>query len=149
MKKLITWYKQKENGVYPIKKFGFCGVTIWGPGLHSWRRLLGPGKMGFCGQVCEVALSHRRRFHLVGFSISAASGMRNLSLLSDFCSCGRDLHYPLVACLDLSPVRGSRSCPAVGSLRVPLGADLILSFLMVSLAEAQVLPIDGVNCNAE
>ena len=72
--------------------------------------------------------------------------MRDLSLLSDFCSCGRCLHYPLVACLDLSLVRGSRSCLAVGSLRVPFGADLILPFLMVSLVEARVLPTDGANC---
>ena len=142
--------------------------------------------MGFCGRVCEVALPHRRRFHLAGFSISActhcpphhwcpdwgkdafvalgvtfslshrflavepydrpAFGMRDLSLSSDFCSCGRYLHYPLVACLKLSPVRGSKSCPAVGSLRVPFGADLILPSLTVSLAEAQVLPTDGTNC---
>ena len=72
--------------------------------------------------------------------------MRDLSLLRDFGSCGRCLHYPLVACLDLSPVRGSRSCLAVGSLRVPFGADLILPFLTVSLVEARVLPTDGANC---
>ena len=72
--------------------------------------------------------------------------MRDLSLSSDFRSCGRYLHYPLVACLDLSPVRGSRSCPVVGSLHVPFGAYLILPSLTVSLAEAQVLPTDGANC---
>ena len=72
--------------------------------------------------------------------------MRDLSLLSDFCSCGRYLHYPLVACLDLFLVRGLRSCPAVRSLRVLFGADLILPSLTVSLAEAQVLPTDGANC---
>ena len=71
--------------------------------------------------------------------------MRDLSLLSDFYSCGRYLHYPLVACLDLSPVRGSRSCLAVGSPRVPFGADLILPFLTVSLVEARVLPTNGAN----
>ena len=72
--------------------------------------------------------------------------MRDLSLLSDFCSCGRYLHYPLVACLDLFLVRGLRSCPAVRSLRVLFGADLILPSLTVSLAETQVIPTDGANC---
>ena len=72
--------------------------------------------------------------------------MRDLSLLSEVCSCGRCLHYPLVTCLDLSPVRGSRSCLAVWSLRVPFGAELILPFLMVSLVEARVPPTDGANC---
>ena len=75
--------------------------------------------------------------------------MRDLSLLSDFCSCGRYLHYPIVACLDLFPVQGSEGCPVVGSLRVPFGADLILPFLTVSLAEAQVLPTDGANCRVK
>ena len=72
--------------------------------------------------------------------------MRDLSLLSDFCSCGRCLHYPLVAYLGLSPVRGSRSCLAVESLRVPFDADLILPFLTVSLVEARVLPTNDANC---
>ena len=142
--------------------------------------------MDFCGRVCEVALPHKRRFHLVGFSTFActhypfhrwcldlgknaftalgatsssgrrflavepyyrsAFGMCNLSPSSDFYSCGRYLRYPLVACLDLFPVRGSKSCPTVGSLRVLFGADLILPSLTVSLAEAQVLPTDGANC---
>ena len=148
--------------------------------------MLGPCKTGFCGHVCEVAVPHRRRFHLAGFSIFActhyplhrwcpdwgkdafaalgitssssrqfltvepyyrpAFGMRDISLSSDFCSCGRYLRYLLVACLDLFPVRGSKSCPAVGSLRVPFSADLILPSLTISLAEAQVLPTDGANC---
>ena len=72
--------------------------------------------------------------------------MRDLSLSSDFCSCGRCLHYPLAACLDLSPVRGSKSCLVVGGLRVRFGADLILPFLTVSLVEALVLPTDDANC---
>ena len=142
--------------------------------------------MDFCGRVCEAALSHRRRFHLAGFSIFTcthcpphcwcpdwgkdafvalgatssssrrfltiepyyrpAFGMRDLSLSSDFCSSGRYLRYPLIACFDLFPVRGSKSCPIVGSLHVPFGADLILPSLMVSLAKAQVLPTDGASC---
>ena len=151
-----------------------------GPGPYLWRRLLGPCKTDFCGRICEVALPHRRRFHLAGFLTFActhchphrwcpdwgkdafvvlgatssssrrflivkpyyrpAFRMHDLSLLSDFCSCGRYLRYPLVTCLDLFPVRGSESCPAVGSLRVPFSANLILPSLMVSLAEAQVFP---------
>ena len=75
-----------------------------------------------------------------------AYGMHDLSLLSDFGSCGRCLHYPLVACLDLFLVRGLRSCLAVRSLRVLFGTNLILPSLTVSLAEAQVLPTDGANC---
>ena len=70
----------------------------------------------------------------------SCAGMHDLSLSSDFCSCGRYSHHPLIACFDLFPVRGSESCPVVGSLRVPFGADLILPFLTVSLAKAQVLP---------
>ena len=72
--------------------------------------------------------------------------MRDLSLSSDFYSCGRCSHYPLAACLNLSPVRDTKSCLAVGSLRVRFGADLILPFLTVSLVEAQILPIDGAIC---
>ena len=75
-----------------------------------------------------------------------AFGMHNLSFSNGFCSYERYLRYPLVACLDLSPVRGSRSCPTVGSLHVPFGVELILPSLTVSLAEAQVLPTDGANC---
>ena len=93
-----------------------------------------------------VTSSSSRRFLAVEPYDHPAFGMRDLSLSSDFCSCGRYLRYPLVACLDFFPVRGSRSCPAVGSLRVPFGADLILPSLTVSLVEAQVLPIDGANC---
>ena len=93
-----------------------------------------------------VTSSSSRRFLAVEPYDHPAFGMRDLSLSSDFCSCGRYLRYPLVACLDLSPVRGSRSCLAVGSLRVPFGADLILPSITVSLVEAQVLPTDGANC---
>ena len=96
--------------------------------------------------MLSVTSSSSRRFLAVEPYDRFAFGMRVLSLLSDFCSCGRYLRYPLVACLDLFPVRGSRSCPAVGSPRVPFGADLILPSLTVSLAEAQVLPTDGTNC---
>ena len=74
-----------------------------------------------------------------------AYGIRDFSLSSDFCSCGRCSHCPLVACLDLSPVRGSKSCLVIGSLRVRFGADLILPFLTVSLVETQVLLTDGAN----
>ena len=83
-----------------------------------------------------VTSSSSRRFLAVEPYDRFAYGVRDLSLLSDFCSCGTCLHYPLVACLDLSLVRGSRSCPAIGSLRVPFGADLILPFLAVLLIEA-------------
>ena len=65
--------------------------------------------------------------------------------MNDFYSYGWYVHYPFVACLDLSPVRGLKSCPAVGSLPVSFGADLILPSLTASLAEAQVLPTDGAN----
>ena len=87
-----------------------------------------------------------RRFLAVEPYDRFAYGMHDISLLSDFCSCGRCLHYPLVACLDLSLVRDSRSCLAVGSPHVLFGADLILPFLTVSLVEARVLPTDGANC---
>ena len=93
-----------------------------------------------------VTSSSSRRFLAVKPYDRFAYGMRDLSLLSDFCSCGRCLHYPLAACLDLSPVRGSKSCLAVGSLCVRFGADLILPFLTVSLVETQVLPTDPANC---
>ena len=92
-----------------------------------------------------VTSSSSRRFLAVEPYDRPVFRMRDLSLSSDFCLCGRYLRYPLVACLDLSPVRGSRSCLAVGSLRVPFGANLILPSLTVSLAEAQVLPIDSAN----
>ena len=75
-----------------------------------------------------------------------AYGMRDLSLSSDFCSCERCSHCPLATCLDLSPVRDSKSCLTVGSLLVLFGADLILPFLTVSLVETQVLPTDDSNC---
>ena len=93
-----------------------------------------------------VTSSSSRRFLAVEPYDRFAYGMRDLSLLSNFYSCGRCLHYPLVTCLDLSPVRGSRSCPIVGSLCVPFGIDLVLPSLMVSLVEAQVLPTDDANC---
>ena len=93
-----------------------------------------------------VTSSSSRQFLTVKPYDRPAFGMRDLSLSSVFCSCGRYLHYPLVACLDLSSVRGSRSCPIVGSLCVPFGVDLVLPSLMVSLVEAQVLPTDDANC---
>ena len=74
-----------------------------------------------------------------------AYGMHDISLSSDFCSCGRCSHCLLVACLDLSPVRDSKSCLAVGNLRARFGTDLILPFLTVSLVETQVLPTDDAN----
>ena len=92
-----------------------------------------------------VTSSSNRRFLAVEPYDHFAYGMRDIFLLSDFYSYGRCLHYPLVAYLDLSPVRGSRSCLVVESLRVPFGADLILPFLTVSLVEARVLPTDGAN----
>ena len=50
-------------------------------------------------------------------------------------------------CLSWSlPVWGSKSCLAVGSLRVPYGAGLILPLLTVSHVKAWVLPTDGANC---
>ena len=66
-------------------------------------------------------------------------GMHDLFLLSDSCLCKRCSHCPLVAYLGLSPVRDSKSYPAVGNLHVRFGADLILLFLTVSLVETQVL----------
>ena len=93
-----------------------------------------------------VTSSSSRRFLAVEPYDHFAYRMRDLSLLSDFCSCGRCLHYPLVAYLNLSPVRGSRSCLVVVSPCVPLGADPILPFLTVSPVEARVLPTDGANC---
>ena len=92
-----------------------------------------------------VTSSSSRQFLTVEPYDRPAFGMHDLSLSSDFCSCGRYLHYSLVTYLDLFPVRGSRSCPAVGSLRVPFGANLILPSLTVSLTKAQVLPTDGAN----
>ena len=64
-----------------------------------------------------------------------AYGMHGLSLSIGFYSCERCSHCPLVACLGLSLVRGSKNCPAVGSLHVRSGADLILPFLTVSLVK--------------
>ena len=93
-----------------------------------------------------VTSSSSHRFLAVEPYDHFAYGMQDLSLLSGFCSWGRCLHYPFVAYLDLSPVRGSRSCLAIVSLRVPLGADPILPFLTVSLVEARVFPTDGANC---
>ena len=68
-----------------------------------------------------------------------AYGMHGLALSSGFYSCERYSHCPLVACLGLSLVRGSKYCPAIGSLHVRSGADLILLSLKVSLDETQVL----------
>ena len=110
--------------------------------LYHW--CLDWGKDAFV--ALDVTSSSSHRFLAVEPYDCPAFRMRNLSLSSDFCSCGRYLHYPLVACLNLSPIQSSRSYPTVGSLHVPFGADLILPSLMVSLTEAQVLPIDGANC---
>ena len=93
-----------------------------------------------------VTFPSSRRFLVVEPCDRFAYGMRDLSLSSDFCSCGKCLHYPPAACLDLSPVRDSKNCLAVGSLCVQFSADLILPFLTVSLVEAQVLPTDDANC---
>ena len=112
-----------------------CPLHRWCP---DWR------KDAFAALGATSSLS--RRFLAVEPYYRSAFGMCNLSPSSDFYSCGRYLRYPLVACLDLFPVRGSKSCPTVGSLRVLFGADLILPSLTVSLAEAQVLPTDGANC---
>ena len=92
------------------------------------------------------ASSSSHRFLTVKPCDRFAYGMCDLSLSSDFYSCGRCSHCPLAACLDLSPIRDSRSCLAVGSLRVRFGTDLILPFLTVSLVKTQVLPTDGANC---
>ena len=94
----------------------------------------------------DVTFPSSRRFLAVEPCDRFAYGMRDLSLSSDSCSCEKCLHYPLAACLDLSPVRGSKNCLAVGSLCVRFGADLILLFLTVSLVETQVLPTNGANC---
>ena len=75
-----------------------------------------------------------------------AYGMHGLALSSGFYSCERCSHCPPVACLGLFLVRGSKNCPAIGSLHFRFGADLILPFLTVSLVETQVLPTDGTNC---
>ena len=82
-----------------------------------------------------VTSSSSRRFLVVEPYDHFAYGMRDLSLLSGLCSWGRCLHYPLIAYLGLSAVRGSRSCLAVESLHVPFDTDLILPFLTVSLVE--------------
>ena len=94
----------------------------------------------------SITSSSSHRFLAVKPCDRFAYGMRDLSLSSDFYSCGRCSHYPLAACLDLYPVRDSKSCLVVGSLRVRFGADLILPFLTVSLVETQVLPTDDSNC---
>ena len=75
-----------------------------------------------------------------------ACGTRDLSLLSDFYSCERCSHCPLVDYLGPSLVRDLESCPAVEILHVQFGVDLILPSLTVSLIETQVLPTDGANC---
>ena len=75
-----------------------------------------------------------------------AYGVRDLSPLSGFYSCERCSHCPLIDYLGPSLVRDSKNCPAVGSLHVRFGANLILPFLTVSLVETQVLPTDGANC---
>ena len=75
-----------------------------------------------------------------------AYGMHDPSLLSDFYSCERCSHCPLVDYLGPSLVRDLKNCPAVENLHVRFGADLILPFLTISLVETQVLPIDGANC---
>ena len=93
-----------------------------------------------------VISSSSRRFLAIEPYDHFAYGMHGLSLLSDFCSCGRCLHYPLFAYLDLSPVRSSKSCLAVKSLRVPFGVNLILPFSTVLLVKARVLPTDDTNC---
>ena len=96
--------------------------------------------------MLSATSSSDRRFLTVEPYYRPPYGMRGLSLSNDFCSYGRHSHYPFVACLDLSPIRGSRSCLAVKSLRVLFDADLILSLLTVSLIEARVLPTDSANC---
>ena len=125
---------------FHLARFSTFSCTHCPP--HRW--CLNWGKDAFA--TIDATSSSSSQFLTVEPYDHFTFGMRDLSLLSNFCSCERYLHYPLVACLDLSPVRGSRSCPAVGSLRVPFGADLILPSLMVSLAEAQILPTDGTNC---
>ena len=102
--------------------------------LHRWCPDWGKDAFAALG----VTSSSSRQFLAVEPYYCPAFGMRDLSLLSDFCSCGRYLRYLLVACLDLFPVQGSKSYLAVGSLCVWFGADLILPFLTVSLVEAIV-----------
>ena len=94
----------------------------------------------------DAASSSNHQFLAVKPFDRFAYGMHDLYLSSGSCSCERCSHCPLVACLGLSLVRGSKNCPAVGNLHVQFGADLILPFLTVSLVETQVLPTDGTNC---
>ena len=120
-------YKQIWHGIKPIRwlnKFNLTDVFV----------------------ALDVTFPSSRRFLAVEPCDRFAYGMRDISLSSDFCSCGKCLHYPIVACLDLSLVRGSKNCLAVGRLCVRFGADLILPFLTVSLVEAQFLPTNDVNC---
>ena len=118
-----------------IFAYTHCPPYRWCP---DWR------KDAFVALGATSSSSHR--FLAVEPYYRPAFGTRDLSLSSDFCLCGRYLRYPFVASLDLFPVRGSKSCSAVGSLRVPLWADLTLPSQAISLAEAQVLPTDGANC---
>ena len=118
-----------------IFAYTHCPPYRWCP---DWR------KDAFVALGATSSLS--RRFLAEEPCYRSTFGMRDLSLSSGFCSCGRYLRYPFVACLDFFPVRGSKSYPVIGSLRVLFGAELILPFLMVSLAEAQVLPTNGANC---
>ena len=109
---------------------------------HCWC----PSRVKDAFAALGVASSSSHQFLAVKPFNRFAYGMHGISLSSGFCSCGRCSHYPFAACLNLSPVRDSKNCPAVGNLRVQFGVDLILSSLMVSLVETQVLPTDGANC---
>ena len=110
--------------------------------LHRW--CPDGGKYAFA--ALNATSSSGRQFLAGKPCYRLAFGMHNLSLSNGFCLCGRYLRYHLIACPDLFPVRGSKTCPPIGSLRVPFGADLILPSLTVSLVDAQVLPTDGANC---
>ena len=125
---------------FHLARFSTFACTHCPP--HRW--CLNWGKDAFA--TLDATSSSSRQFLAVETYYRPAFGMHDLSLSSDFCSYGRYLRCPLVACLDLFPVRGSKSCPAVGSLHVPFGTNLILPSLTVSLAEAQVLPMVGANC---
>ena len=110
--------------------------------LHRWC----PGWKRDAFDALDATSSSGYQFPTVELCYRPAFRMHDLSPLNGFYSYERYIHYPLVACLDLFPVRGKESCPAVRSLQAPFSADLILPYLTVALVETQVLLTDGANC---
>ena len=71
---------------------------------HRW--CLNWGKDAFA--ALDATSSSSRQFLAVETYYRPAFGMHEPSLSSDFCSYGRYLRCPRIACLDLFPIRGSK-----------------------------------------